>query len=183
MNIFFTQQRIWVDWLQQHFFSVVPESTAVFFSRIFPWIVIGAVVGIFCILCLRALFRKQVIAFDTVFWGVFLSLVLAGITSELIKTIVAEPRPFLSGVRSLYTHGDYDSFPSGHTLLFTTLASAITVRYRLLGWFLGVCALVIGLARILVGIHWPLDILAGGILGVIIGKIGMKISRKIFHRK
>lgn len=91
--------------------------------------------------------------------------------SKIIKALVPNPRPFetLMDAHILYTHGGGDSFPSGHATFYMSLAASLFFYHRKLAfaYFLG--ALIIGLARISVGVHWPFDILGGWILGGIIG--------------
>jgi len=79
------------------------------------------------------------------------------------------PPAAIPGFRSLVTPSDEFSFPSGHTsgaFLFTTLC---------LLWF-GVVALplyfwasLVGLSRVLLGVHFPGDILAGAVIGIVVG--------------
>jgi len=87
--------------------------------------------------------------------------------SHIIKILVQAPRPFivLSNINELFLYGSYDSFPSGHATFFSALAIAIFMYHRKMGIFFMCGAVLIGLARIIVGIHFPIDILAGFILG------------------
>jgi len=97
--------------------------------------------------------------------------ILAWLISHVIKYIVASPRPFLAlpDINQLIEHGGNDSFPSGHATFFSALATAIYFYHKRLGILYGLGALIIGIARVVAGIHWPIDILAGYILGGIIG--------------
>jgi undecaprenyl-diphosphatase len=93
-----------------------------------------------------------------------------GAVPELLKALVARPRPTL--VPWLLPTTGY-SFPSGH-------AVAGMAFYPLLGWLLmrpsrrpwagfALGALVgafIGIGRLHVGVHWPSDVLAGWALGL-----------------
>lgn len=96
-----------------------------------------------------------------------LSVGLALLFSHIIKILVQAPRPFivLSDINELFLYGSYDSFPSGHATLFSALAVAIFMYHRKMGMFFICGAILIGLSRIIVGIHFPIDILAGFILG------------------
>jgi len=57
------------------------------------------------------------------------------------------------------------SFPSGHTIFIFALATAVYFFHKKLGYFLYFSGLLIGLARISGGVHYPSDILGGIILG------------------
>ena len=91
----------------------------------------------------------------------------AYIFSIIIKNIVNNPRPFLilNDVNELFIYGGYDSFPSGHATFFAALAAAIFVYHRKVGFLFGLFAVIIGFSRVIAGIHFPIDILAGFVLG------------------
>lgn len=95
------------------------------------------------------------------------SVLSAYIFSIIIKNIVNNPRPFLiiHDVNELFIYGGYDSFPSGHATFFSALAAAIFVYHRKTGFLFAFFALIISLSRVIAGIHFPIDILAGFILG------------------
>jgi undecaprenyl-diphosphatase len=82
-----------------------------------------------------------------------------------------EARPFVSdtGTRLLISHKADNGFPSDHALVGFAVAGAL-FAWR---WKAGVAAvfaaLLIGLARIFVGVHWPLDIVGGAAIGIVAG--------------
>ncbi|MFC1775607.1 phosphatase PAP2 family protein [Patescibacteria group bacterium] len=106
---------------------------------------------------------------------------IAWCIAHVIKDIIAYPRPFLvfaeSDMNLLFEHGGYNSFPSGHTTFFAALAVALTFFHKRLGAFYLVGALLIGVARIIGGVHWPIDILAGYALGGAVAWAVVTISR------
>jgi undecaprenyl-diphosphatase len=182
MQLFFTQQLPIVLWLQHTFAVVFSEKTMVFFSQLFPWIVSGVLLGFVVWYMIQTLYTGHLDFFDRFFWAVVFGVLVTAGLSELIKHIIAEPRPFLAGIHAIYEHGGYDAFPSGHTSLFTALAVGVWFRFRRFGFFLFMCALVIGIARVAVGIHWPLDIIAGLILGSFGAWVGNWVSSILFGR-
>lgn len=114
---------------------------------------------------------------------VFGSGVLAWIIAGIVKDLVASPRPFieLRDANLLFPHGDHDSFPSGHaTFLFSLWWALRLVRFpRRLAVFFFSGAVLVGLARVAAGIHWPLDILGGALLGVAVVE-GVWRARRYF---
>jgi len=84
------------------------------------------------------------------------------------------PRPFLvdGNVHEILHLGSdrmVSAFPSGHTIFFFAMASVVYLNDRKLGRWFYVGAVLIGLARVFVGVHWPSDVLAGAILGILTG--------------
>lgn len=89
-----------------------------------------------------------------------------GITS-LIRFLYPLPRPFIAyQVNQLIPEG-INGFPSGHAALFFAMAMAIYFYNKKWGFAFFVAALVMGIARIIAGVHYPLDILAGAAVGIL----------------
>lgn len=114
---------------------------------------------------------------------VFGAAILAWIAAGIIKDLIARPRPFieLRDANLLFPHGDHDSFPSGHATFLFSLWWALRRAHfprRLAAFFLAGAALV-GIARGAAGIHWPLDILGGALLGIAVAE-GVWRGRKYF---
>jgi len=103
-----------------------------------------------------------------VFFVFFVSLV-SWFIATLLKEFLQNPRPYdaLTGVVKLFDPNDSFSLPSGHATFFSALAVALYFYHRRLGLLFGFGALLIGLARVISGIHYPVDILAGFGLGIV----------------
>ena len=90
------------------------------------------------------------------------------------KLIWYRPRPYTAniGVRELVFHRPDYSFPSDHaTVLMALTVAAWLLGYKKLGWTLFAITIIIGTSRVIVGVHYPLDIIAGlvgGTLGALI---------------
>ena len=63
------------------------------------------------------------------------------------------------------------------------LGAALFAYHRIGGVFYVVAALAIGVARIISGIHWPLDVLAGWLLGGLIGYYAYKLYHLHFKNR
>lgn len=115
---------------------------------------------------------------------VFFSGIFAWCISALIKIIIQAPRPFtvFKEVVPLLKPTDY-SFPSGHATFFMALGMAVFLSHKKAGYWFMFFALLIGLSRIIVGVHFPIDIFIGFILGIIIALIlNLIFKHKIMNR-
>lgn len=96
-----------------------------------------------------------------------ISVILAFSIGELIKHFFYAPRPFtVYGINPLFPQEPDGSFPSGHTAALSALSFSIFLIDKKLGIVLFFGTLIVGLARIISLIHFPVDILGGLIIGV-----------------
>ena len=102
---------------------------------------------------------------------VLAALILIAITdqvsSHLLKPLIARPRPChgVEGARVIYHCGKTFAFPSGHATNSMGAAIFFGLIYRRWIWALLAFALVNSYSRIYLGVHYPLDILGGWVLG------------------
>ncbi len=101
--------------------------------------------------------------------AVFITYIIVTVT----KVLVAFPRPFeaLKHIHVLVTLPDSYSFPSGHAALTMALATAVYGYHKRLGELLFAFAFAVGMARIYVGVHYPLDVGVGFLIGFAIPKL------------
>lgn len=104
-------------------------------------------------------------------FAVAVSLVLADLASSGIKEAVDRPRPPRAdpSFDAAVSVPPSPSFPSGHATTTFACAVAVAILVPKLRWpALGLAAIV-GLARVYLGVHYGLDVLAGAALGSAIG--------------
>lgn len=99
---------------------------------------------------------------------------------NIIRYFYYDPRPFLvlPDIHQLIDHETTSSFPSGHASFYFALAAGVYLYNKKAGWWYLASAGLIGFARIFIGVHWPLDILVGAILGVITAVIIKHLKQK-----
>lgn len=105
------------------------------------------------------------------FFGV---LGLAGVVLA-IKILIRRERP-QGEWGGIYRNTDPHSFPSGHaarSFLIAVVGTALAPPW--LAAVLWVWAPLVALARVAMGVHYLSDVVAGGILGSIVGLIGLQI--------
>jgi undecaprenyl-diphosphatase len=100
-------------------------------------------------------------------------------SSEILKSIFSVLRPFhvYPEVSNLFYATGY-AFPSGHATFFMALAFSIYFLHKKIGLILILCAVLIGTARIMVGVHYPVDILGGYVLGIMIAIFFNYLNKK-----
>ena len=103
-------------------------------------------------------------------------LVCVAIYSQLKNRLVRQ-RPFISW-REISAHTaplDLYSFPSGHTMNAVNFAVLFSMFYPPLFWLVVSFALLVALSRVILGMHYPTDVLVGATLGLTISNISMLI--------
>lgn len=101
--------------------------------------------------------------------GTFL---LAEALAKALGMLYSHPQPFavLPAVRQLIAKEVGNSFPSDHTVLVFSFMTLLFIHTKTKSRYLYLLvALLVGLARIFVGVHYPSDVLAGALLSVFVG--------------
>lgn len=99
----------------------------------------------------------------------------------LLKPFVARPRPcdVDTAVRLLIPRPEGFSFPSGHTGASFAAAAALFFEKKGMGTAAFILAALIGFSRIYLYVHYPTDVLAGALLGIMLGWLGNILVKSI----
>ena len=97
----------------------------------------------------------------------------AWVLAEMIKSLIPTLRPFeTNGISPLtLTMPTGAAFPSGHSSVAFALASAVWMHNKKIGLVFVLGALGVGLGRILGNVHFPLDVLGGVVLGILVAYV------------
>jgi membrane-associated phospholipid phosphatase len=122
-------------------------------------------------------------------WSGIVATIIATILVNLLKTCFNLPRPpavidkdIINIIGPAITS---HSFPSGHTVTIFTLAGIIIFYFR--SFFVRIVtvflAFLVGISRIVVGVHWPEDVLAGSVIGILCAIAGVYIVTRLGWKK
>jgi membrane-associated phospholipid phosphatase len=107
-----------------------------------------------------------------IFYKMLTVLVIAALTSLLLKNVIIRERPFVTypDIEKLSEAGS-SSFPSGHTLEAFAIAVAFSIAFPrkkfIIPLFFWAC--LVAYSRMALGVHYPGDVAAGMVIGSLIG--------------
>ncbi len=106
--------------------------------------------------------------FNTYIQTILLAFLIERLIYFVLKNSLKRNRPeaALKNFRSIITPSDQFSFPSGHTSAAFLMATLLSSQFPSLLIPLYCWALLIGCSRVVLGVHFPTDILVGSLLGI-----------------
>jgi undecaprenyl-diphosphatase len=121
------------------------------------WIVIAAVLAL--------VWKRYAVFLVTV-----LAVAIADVSANALKGVFDEERPSqrYPEPRPLVHAPTDGAFPSGHAATSFAAATALTFAFPRLAPAFFLLALAIGFSRVYVGVHYPLDIVGGAVLGILV---------------
>ena len=86
---------------------------------------------------------------------------------KIIKRWIARARPYhaCAAIRACVPSLDEFSFPSGHTLHSVACSVILTAYYPVTAYFVWPFAVLVGISRVMLGLHYPSDVLVGALIG------------------
>jgi undecaprenyl-diphosphatase len=107
-------------------------------------------------------------------WQMLLAIGLAYLLVDyVLKPGFARTRPFdaMLDVRIVGFRPVTYSFPSGHACSAFAGAWVLTLMWHRIAWLFWILAALIAFSRIYIGVHYPIDVLAGALLGLVVGAL------------
>jgi undecaprenyl-diphosphatase len=144
------------------------------FDRVLPWMTDAGHYTIpFLLVSLVILIAGRLRGLRFLALAIVSVVVADAISTHLLKHTLWRPRPCvaLEAVRLLVGCVNSPSFPSNHAVNGSALATLAGLHGFRFGLPVAALALVVGYSRIYVGAHYPLDVLAGSVLGIVVALV------------
>lgn len=145
------------------------EDVARFFANDSPYLFAALIVVLFLARGRLASVTGRRGAVAAVFSGA-LALAVAKVVSE----IVARQRPFVDHPQAAHlfiSHARDYGFPSDHVTGGFAIAVALALRHRAAGAVALALAAVVAVARVMVGVHYPSDVVGGAVIGTLVALV------------
>ena len=152
---------------------------------LYPSAVLFLVTALVAVFVKWKLMRTMLWQFAGLYAFIFAGVGLPSLISTLAKRAIGRGRPMhfdqtgLFGMQPNWADWTYQSFPSGHATTAFALAAVIgfvSPRW----WYPGLgLAVVIGVSRVALGVHYPSDVVAGAFLGI----LGAYLVRWLFAKR
>jgi membrane-associated phospholipid phosphatase len=154
---------VWLDWMMLGFTQI------------------GSGVAALTIGLILYLASDHLVAYEFILGSLTLWMVV-----ELVKALVRRSRPIfrVTQARIVGYRAIGRSFPSGHTSQAFFTATLIAPYFHASAWvvfLLFSMALLVGITRMYVGAHYPRDVLAGAILGMVWGLLGVLVNGYVLN--
>ncbi len=107
------------------------------------------------------------------------ALMIGFLLSELLKVMIARPRPYevMEWIRYSGAAGGY-SMPSGHTVAAFGGFLSLSFKLGRTALFIAAASLV-GISRLYLGVHYPSDVAAGALIGILCSFIALRINERV----
>lgn len=94
---------------------------------------------------------------------------------KVLKSRLVRERPYVTfaGILAGTPPLDRYSFPSGHTLHAVAFTTQATAHFPELAWLLVPFAALVAASRVVLGLHYPTDVVAGAVLGALLAAAGL----------
>lgn len=179
----------------EFFHNLILGPAAGFFDFFFKFVTLLGEEGLFLIIVsiILMLFRKT----RKIGLSMLLAIIIGSlITNVTVKPLVARPRPFQNEASEFYNlfhqwwidagevHVGEKSFPSGHTTSAMAAMAGLffASKKKCVSWTAFIFAILMGMSRIYLCVHYPSDVLGGLVAGLIAGFIAATLIGLLYKK-
>lgn len=138
------------------------------------------IIGLIAIIA--TLFSEKTVRNNIIILAI-ISFLLALAIAFVSGSLYYDPRPFvIDHFIPLIPHSPDNGFPSDHTLFGMVAAATVFIYHRKTGILLGILTILVGIARVIAGIHHPIDIIGGVLIAVAATSVAWAML-KVLSRK
>lgn len=170
------------DWdilyfIQNHLRNGLFDTIVPIYTTLGEWAIMWIVMGL-----IMLIFKKYRRCGFMVLLALIAGLLICNIA---LKNIVARTRPCYIDESIILLVGNPSeySFPSGHSVSSMAAAMTIWLHHKKIGWVAIILALLMGLSRLYVFVHFPTDVYGGFIIGMLIALGLHSIENNISAKK
>lgn len=135
-------------------------------------------------------FRKKNMALASRAGFFFLSIVITGLSSNVLKLIFGKARPIMLKNDDLFGFTwfvspaayDFHAFPSGHTTTAFTIATAFVLMFPRYWYLFYGYGIAMALSRVGAWNHYPSDVISGAMFGTVVTLLLYKSDRISFKK-
>jgi undecaprenyl-diphosphatase len=177
-NLLHQAEQFVIDGDHNYFFHINQQWTNSWFDSFMPFITDPHRAWPFVAIGILYMVYKKKIKVVPILLGCIISIALSDIVAaRVIKPLVHRERPEASEkqIRLLVPHQGSFGFPSNHAANMFAAATFLTCTFPSIGLITIAAAIVVAYSRVYVGVHYPLDVFCGGLLGTIIALVIYRI--------
>ena len=174
----------WLTHLDEHLFFAINHASSPALDLLFRIVTWGGHGVVLALLVVPAMYRFDRRNLRKHLLAMVLSVAIGALAVQTIKSVAARDRPARHFGRSAVHMpaeqlADDNSFPSGHAEAAFGTATYVAMLYPAAAVpALGAAGLV-GLSRIYLGVHFPLDVSGGALVGVLFSVLGYRLRTRL----
>lgn len=131
-------------------------------------------------------YRKFVLFSFIIAGTLFFTISEIGFKTAFIQKTGIRLRPYVTHSETIQSQGKKysdSSFPSSHMVFTVAMITVLIFLFPMLRPYAILYAFLMAWSRMFNGMHYPSDVLAGTVLGIISGWLAVVVSKKIFLSK
>jgi undecaprenyl-diphosphatase len=111
-----------------------------------------------------------------------LSSIFAGGLVKLLKILIGRARPIFADptLFNMFANTkEFQSMPSGHTAISFAALVMLGMLFPRIKWAMWTLAIMVGLSRVYIGVHWVSDVIFGAFIGMLCADFAKALLKKV----